>query len=146
MEQITRTYTVTIERGDVWQFKYNLNGVLVYYDVMKGDLSKEHEEFLFIKGKFPWKEDQIKNWGKKNTKILVEVGEPDLSFERFHKKVYPYNPLSKKKIALERWQKLTKEQLIKIFQKTPEFIRLKNKEGTAFPYLEVYIKAGWWDQ
>lgn len=146
MEQLTTTYTVTIERGDIWQFKYNLNGVLVYYDVMKGDLSAEHEKYLFVDGKFPWKEDHIKNWGKKNKKIQVEVGAPDLSFERFQKKVYPYNALSKKKIALERWTKLSKEDVYKIFSKTPEYIKLKNKEGTAFPYLEVYISSRWWDQ
>lgn len=143
---LTTTYTVTIERGDIWQFKYNLNGVLVYYDVMKGDLSPEHEKYLFVDGKFPWKEDHIKNWGKKNTKIKVEIGVPDLSFEQFYKKVYPYNALAKKKTALERWEKLTKEQVVKIFQKTPEFIKLKTKEGTAFPYIEVYIRGGWWDQ
>lgn len=146
MEQLTTTYTVTIERGDVWQFKYNLNGVLVFYDVMHGDLTKEHEDYLFVKGKFPWKESHIKNWGKKNQKIKVEIGAPDLSFERFHKKIYPFNPLSKKSLAKERWDKLTKEDLYKIYNKTPEFIKLKTNEGTAFPYLEVYIRGRWWAQ
>ena len=68
--ELLKTYTVKVGNGDIWQFKYNLNGVLVYFDVLKGDLAKEHEDFLYVKGKFPWKEDHIKSWGKTNKKTL----------------------------------------------------------------------------
>jgi hypothetical protein len=143
--RLVKTYTVKMQSGDIWQFKYNLKGVLVFFNVMEGDLSEKQEKFLYLDGKFPWKETQIKDWSKLYKKTTVEVGEPDLSFETFQKKIYPHNPLSKKKIALERWNKLSENDLHKIYMNTPQFIKLKIKEGTAFPYLEVYIRGRWWD-
>ncbi|WP_264520367.1 hypothetical protein [Flavobacterium sp. N1994] len=142
---ITRTYTVKMQSGDIWQFKYNLNGVLVFFHVMEGDLSSKQEDFLYRQGKFPWKENQIKEWSKLYRNTTVEVGEPDLSFECFWN-MYPSNPLSKKKIARERWDKLKEPDRIKILLKIPEFIRLKTKDNQKFPYAEVFINQRWWDE
>lgn len=50
------------------------------------------------------KEDHIKAWSKLFKTATVEVGKPDLSFTTFWK-IYPQNPLSKKKLALERFNK-----------------------------------------
>ncbi len=141
---LARTYTVKMQSGDIWQFKYNLNGVLVFFHVMEGDLSPKQEDFLYLQGKFPWRESHIKEWGKLYKTATVEVGEPDLSFECFWK-MYPPNPLSKKKIAKERWEKLREPDRIKILLKIPEFIKLKNQQRTAFPYAEVFINQRWWD-
>ena len=61
-------------------------------------------------------------------------------------KIYPYNPLSKKKLASARFSKLSEAQKVRIFLKTPEFIKEKNKQNSSFPYAEVYINQGWLDQ
>ncbi|WP_294958736.1 hypothetical protein [uncultured Flavobacterium sp.] len=142
---LVRTYTVKMQSGDIWQFKYNLNGVLIFFNVLEGDLTAKQEKFLYLDGKFPWKEAHIKSWSALYKTTTVEVGEPDLSFNAFWK-LYPHNPLSKKKIALDRFNKLKPVDLIKLFLKTPEFIKEKNKQNSPFPYAEVYINQRWWDQ
>lgn len=133
-----------MQSGDIWQFKYNLNGVLVFFNVMDGDLTVKQEKFLYLDGNFPWKENHIKSWAKLYKTTKVEIGEPDLSFEAFWK-LYPYNALSKKKLAKERFEKLKEPDRIKILLKIPEFIKLKQQQNTAFPYAEVFINQRWWD-
>ena len=130
--------------GDIWQFKYNLKGVLVFFNVMEGDLSEKQEQFLYVKGKFPWKETQIQEWSKLYKTIKVETGERDLSFNAFWK-MYPYNPLSKKKIAQDRYEKLKEQEKIKILSKISEYVKLKNQQNSNFPYAEVFINQRWWE-
>ena len=142
---LIRTYTVKMQSGAIWQFKYNLNGVLIYFNVFDGELTETQQKFLYLDGKFPWKELMVKGWTKLFKTATVEVGEPDLSFNAFWK-AYPYNPLSKKKIATERFNKLTEAERIKIFLKLPLYIKEKTKQNTAFPYAEVFINQRWWDQ
>jgi hypothetical protein len=141
---LSKTYTVRGDSGTVLQFKYALNGILIFYQVIDGELTEKLETFLFREGKFPWKEDHIKTWAKQYTKVQIEVGEPNLEFEVFWK-MYPANPLSKKKIAKERFDKLSKADKIKLLMKIPEYKKLKQKEGTAYPYAEVFINQRWWD-
>ena len=141
---LLKTYTVKMQNGDIWQFKYNLNGVLVFFNVMEGDLSEKQEQFLYVQGNFPWKEAQIKGWSKLYKTIKVEEGERDLSFNAFWK-MYPYNPLSKKKIAQDRYDKLKEQEKIKILSKISEYIKLKNQQNSNFPYAEVFINQRWWD-
>lgn len=142
--ELVRIYTVKMQAGDIWQFKYNLKGILISFNAMDGELNEKQEKFLYLDGKFPWKEDHIKTWPKLYKTISIEIGEPDLSFETFWK-MYPQNPLSKKKLARERWEKLTDGDKIKILMKLPEYIKLKLKEGTKFPYAEVFLNQRWWD-
>ncbi|MRX70290.1 hypothetical protein SAMN06265349_101708 [Flavobacterium resistens] len=142
---LVRTYTVKMQSGDIWQFKYNLNGVLIFFSVLDGDLTTKQEKFLYLDGKFPWKEDHIKLWSKNYKTTTVEIGEPDLSVANFLK-LYPYNPLSKKKIVTERFNKLKEAEKIRLFLRTPEYIKEKNKQNERFPYAEVYIHQRWWDQ
>lgn len=142
---LAKTYTVKMQSGDIWQFKYNLNGVLIFFSVLEGNLSPSQEKWLYLEGRFPWKESHIKEWPKLFKSATVEIGEPDLSFATFWK-MYPYNALSKKRIALERWDKLKDADRIKILMKIPEFVKLKTKENTSFPYAEVFINQRWWDQ
>lgn len=142
--ELSKTYTVKMASGDIWQFKYNLKGVLIFFNVIEGNLTEKQEKFLYLEGKFPWKEDQIKKWSALYKKTVIEIGEPNISFATFWK-MYPYNGLSKKKIAEERWNKLKDGEKIKILMKIPEFIKLKNKDNTKFPYAEVFINQRWWD-
>lgn len=142
--ELVKTYTVKMFSGDIWQFKYNLRGVLIYFKVVEGDISEKQEKFLYLDGKFPWKESQIKTWSTQYKKTTIEIGEPNLSFAMFWK-MYPYNPLSKKKLAQERFDKLKEADKIKILMKIPEYIKLKTKDDTKFPYAEVFIHQRWWD-
>ncbi|EMY3483779.1 hypothetical protein FPG87_12485 [Flavobacterium psychrophilum] len=142
--ELLKTYTVKVGNGDIWQFKYNLNGVLVFFNVMEGDLSEKQEQFLYVQGKFPWKETQIKEWSNLYKTIKVEIGDRDLSFNAFWK-TYPYNPLSKKKIAQDRYEKLKEQEKIKILSKISEYVKLKNQQNSNFPYAEVFINQRWWD-
>ena len=152
---LTRIYTIKSKKnGYVWQFKYTLGGDFVSFEILEGKLSAKQVSWLFggtnekgnfQEGKFPIVESTIKVWQTRlKDNFEITIGEPDLSFENLLK-IYPTNPLSKKKIALERFEILTKAQKIKIFLKTPEYIKLKTQENTNFPYLEVYINQRWWD-
>ncbi|MGR3791586.1 hypothetical protein B0A56_00570 [Flavobacterium columnare NBRC 100251 = ATCC 23463] len=145
MEQLTTIYSVKMPSGEIWQFKYNLKGVLIAFKALDGELSEKQEEFLYLKGKFPWKESHIKNWKTEYKHVQIEVGEPNIEFEVFWK-LYPYNALSKKKIARDKWEKLKESEKIKLLMNLPEYKKLKAKEGTAFPYAEVFINQRWWDK
>lgn len=144
MEQLIKTYNVKMQSGEIWQFKYNLKGILIEFKAIDGELSEKQQEFLYVKGNYPWKEAQIKEWTLKYKHIQIEIGEPIIDFQMFWK-LYPYNPLSKKKIARDKWEKLKESEKIKILMKIPEYKKLKAKEGTAFPYAEVFINQRWWD-
>ncbi|WP_444647726.1 hypothetical protein ACSLMO_13360 [Flavobacterium columnare] len=86
-----------------------------------------------------------KNWKTEYKHVQIEVGEPNIEFEVFWK-LYPYNALSKKKIARDKWEKLKECEKIKLLMNLPEYKKLKAKEGTAFPYAEVFINQRWWDK
>lgn len=141
---LVKTYTVKMQNGCIWQFKYALNGVLVFFNVMDGDLNEKQQKYLYIDGNFPWLETHIKLWQNKYKTITIEVGEPDLSFDCFWK-MYPFNPLSKKKLARERWEKLSEADRIKILLSIPKYIKLKQQDNTKFPYAEVFINQRWWE-
>lgn len=145
MEQLIKTYNVKMQSGEIWQFKYNLKGILIEFKAADGELSEKQQEFLYIQGHFPWKETQIKEWFLKYKHIKIEIGEPIIDFEMFWK-LYPYNALSKKKIARDKWDKLKESEKIKLLMNLPEYKKLKAKEGTAFPYAEVFINQRWWDK
>ena len=145
MEQLTTTYTVKMQSGDIWQFKYNLKGILIEFKAVDGELSDKQIDFLYLKGNFPYKESQIKEWFLKYQKVQIEVGEPNVHFEVFWK-LYPYNALSKKKLAQQKWDKLQLAEKIKLLMSIPEFKKLKAKENTSFPYAEVFINQRWWDK
>ena len=146
MEQLLTTYTVKSKNSDnVWVFKYDLNGLITEFKRLEGVLSENQIQWFFFKGKFPHQESQIQEWIKNlKANFQIEVGQPDLSFDMFWK-LYPYNALSKKKIATERFNKLKESDKIKIMLKLPEYKKLKAKENTAFPYAEVFINQRWWD-
>lgn len=152
---LTRTYTIKSKlNGYVWLFKYTLNGDFVSFEILEGKLTPKQVKWLFggkdenenvQEAKFPIVESTIKVWQQKlKDNFEITIGEPDVTFENLLK-LYPHNALSKKKIASERFEKLTKAERIKLFLKIPEFIKLKTQENTKFPYLEVFINQRWWD-
>ncbi|AMA49428.1 hypothetical protein [Flavobacterium covae] len=144
-EQLIKTYTVKMQSGDIWIFKYNLKGILIDFKAVDGELTEKQIDFLYLKGNYPFKESHIKEWFLKYKQVHIEIGEPNIHFEVFWK-LYPKNELSKKKLALERWNKLKEGEKIKLLMNLPEYKKLKAKEGTNFPYAEVFINQRWWDK
>lgn len=100
METYT-TYTVTgTNTNIVWQFKYHLNGLLAEFKLMEGELDSKQIKWLFLKGKFPYMEQQIKGW-KAIENFKIEIGAPDLSFNFFYNK---YNHKIKRKDTEAFWK------------------------------------------
>ncbi|WP_268846769.1 hypothetical protein [Flavobacterium aestivum] len=146
MEQLI-IYTVKSKSdGFIWRFKYDLKGIFKSFEILDGELSPKQYQWLFCSGHFPGKQLMIDAW-KEKLKENFEIikAEPNLDFDTSFWKTYPFNPLSKKKIAKERWEKLKDAEKIKLLMKIPEFKKLKTKEGTAIPYAEVFINQRWWD-
>lgn len=133
---LIKTYTVKMENGDIWQFKYNLKGVLVFFNVMEGDLSDKQEQFLYIKGLFPWKENQITDWPKKYKTIKLEVGEPDLSFKALWNL---YDNKVSKFDAEKAFKKLSDADKIKCFLAIPGYKKYLAKKGTGTAHLATFI-------
>lgn len=130
------TYTVKMQSGGVWQFKYNLNGVLIYFNVMEGDLTDKQEKFLYLDGKFPWKEAQIKDWSKLYPHTRVEVGEADLSFDNFWKR---YDYKVKKELSEKAWNKLNDADKIKCFLRLKKYNQNLAQTGQAKAHLVTWI-------
>lgn len=133
---MNRTYTVKIEKGDIWQFKYNLNGFLIAFNVLEGDISQDHSDWLFVKGKFPYLEEQIKEWQKKFKQLTIEVTNFDLSFEGFWKL---YNLKVKKDNSEKAWNKLSDQDKIKCFLRLKKYNANLTTNGQAKAHLVTWI-------
>ena len=128
------TYTITGNNTKiVWEFKYRLNGLLYQFKLLEGTLDQKQIHWLFVKGKFPYKEDQVKGWvAIKN--FNIEVGEPDLSFDNFWN-VYA-NKYGKRKMAENTWNRLSKADKIKVFINIPKYknyLKYYPSQQTMYP-------------
>lgn len=133
---MTRTYTVKIENGDIWQFKYNLNGFLIAFNVLEGEISQVHSDWLFVKGKFPYLEEKIKEWQKKLKQLTIEVVEFDLSFDNFWKK---YDLKVKKELSEKAWIKLNDSDKIKCFLRLKKYNQSLLKSNQAKAHLVTWL-------
>lgn len=129
-------YTVKMQSGSIWQFKYNLKGILIYFNVMEGDLSEKQEKFLYLDGKFPWRETQIKEWAKLYKHATVEVGESDLSFENFWKR---YDLKVKREASEKAWIKLADTDKIKCFLRLKKYNQNLARTNQAKAHLVTWI-------
>ena len=125
-----------MKSGGVWQFKYNLNGVLIHFNVMEGDLTEKQEKFLYLEGKFPWKETQIKTWSKLYPHTTDEIGEADLSFDNFWKR---YDLKVKKELSEKAWNKLPDADKIKCFLRLKKYNQSLVKTNQAKAHLVTWI-------
>lgn len=139
---LTTTYTVKMQNGSVWVFKYNLNGILVYFDVLEGELSQNQQDFLYPQGNFPWKELQIKEWSKRFKTAIVEVGERDISFEALWNL---YNHKVKKFECEKAFKKLKEQEVILCFLSIPGYNKYLQKKGTAKAHLSSYINQRYFE-
>lgn len=107
------TYTVKSRQdGYVWQFTYDLNGNLMAFKILDGQLTGKQMKWLFSNANFPAIESVIKTvWIpslKKN--FDIEIGEPDVSFEAFW---IHYNLKRHKVRSQKLWEKMSKANKIK---------------------------------
>lgn len=133
---MTRTYTVKIENGDIWQFKYNLNGFLIAFNVLEGEISQAHSDWLFVKGKFPYLEEKIIEWQKKFKQLIIEVVEFDLSFDNFWKK---YDLKVKKELSEKAWNKLPDADKIKCFLRLKKYNQSLLKSNQSKAHLVTWL-------
>jgi len=137
-----RTYTVKIEKGDIWQFKYNLNGFLIGFNVLEGEISQAHSDWLFVKGKFPYHEDKIKDWQKNLKQLTIEVLEPDISFEAlwnlYGNKVSRFD-------AQKSFKKLSQADQIKCFLSIPGYKKYVARKQIGTAHLATFINRQYYN-
>lgn len=144
---MTTTYTVKSRQdGYVWQFRYDMGGNLLGFDILEGRLSVRQLKWLFSGGNFPATEIVMKTgWIPKLRKNFeISVGEPDLSFDAFWN-AYA-NKVGKKKMAENSWKKLGKAIRIKALlgiRKYDNHLRLN--PGIAKAHPSTYLNQEYWE-
>lgn len=139
---LTRTYTVKIEKGDIWQFKYNLNQYLIAFNVLEGEISQAHSDWLFKKGKFPYLEEQIKEWQKKLKQLTIEVLEPNFSFEALWNL---YDNKVSKFDAKKSFNKLSQADQIKCFMAIPGYKKYVARKQIGTAHLATFINRQYYN-
>lgn len=111
MSEIVTTYTVKGRKTSIiWEFKYDLNGLLSNFKIVEGELDDQQKKWLFYYTRFPYTENKIKSWDKVYKNFEVVIGEPDLSFDTFWNL---YNYKVGKLQAKKAWDKLSKSDQLK---------------------------------
>jgi len=144
MESSLTTYTVTGKSSEiVWQFKYHLNGLLSEFKLLEGELDEKQIQWLFLKGKFPYTEKQIKGWTA-IANFKIDVGLPDLSFDCFWTTYN--NKVGKKKMAENSWNKFTTANKIKALMAIKDYNRyLSRKPGIDKAHATTYLNQEYFD-
>ncbi|QKX04866.1 hypothetical protein HN014_08030 [Aquimarina sp. TRL1] len=139
--EVTTTYTVKSKNyPTIWEFKYDLNGVLTSFKI-DGSLNQTQIDWLFS-SKFPYKEEVIKKWKSiKNFEIII--GAPDLSFQTFWN-VYGYKI---KKVVSERaWKKLSKADRLNALKGVKKYNNfLYRKPGREKANAATYLNQKYWE-
>ena len=132
------TYTVKSKNSDnVWIFNYDLNGLLLEFKRLEGVLSNNQVDWFFFKGKFPYKEEQIKEWIKNlKQNFEITVGTPDLSFEALWSL---YNYKIKRVEAEKCFNKLKQADVIKLFIEVPKYNKYLTKKNHEKAHLSTFI-------
>lgn len=111
MTEPLTTYTVKGKNTPtVWEFKYDLKGVLKDFKLLEGELNEQQQTWLFHKARFPYYENSMKSWQKAIKNFEVIVGKPDLDFTTFYN-LYRYKV--GKLEAQRAWKKLNKADQLK---------------------------------
>lgn len=137
-------YTVRSKNSqNIWEFKYDLNGYLISYNVLEGTLSDKQFNWLHKLGNFPVTEEKIKEWQRKlKVNFEIDVGEPDLSFDAIWEL---YNSKYKKFEAEKRWDKLSKADKLKCFKSIKGYDVYLARKGTSKALLSTFIYQRYFD-
>ncbi len=123
--------------SNVWEFQYDLNGILKEFKIIDGELTEEQKNYLFHPKRFPYTEDIIKIWQKSVKKVEVIIGKPDLSFDTFWNL---YNYKVSKKNAQTQWKKLSELDKLNAIKNIKAYDGFLKRNNTAKVYPERYLK------
>lgn len=134
------TYTVKSKREHyIWQFKYDLNGNLIAFEIVSGILTTNQMRWLFTNTHFPAIESiMVNKWIPLLKKDFeIDIGEPDISFDAFWK-IYKYPVQKKRSQAI--WEKLSKADRIKAIKaiKSYDGMLSRKKIDKAMP--DTYLR------
>ncbi|CAA0152234.1 hypothetical protein [Tenacibaculum maritimum] len=111
MTELRTVYTVKGKKSSIiWEFEYDLNGVLRAFKLVEGELTEVQRKWLFFHTRFPYTENAIKSWDKSYKNFELIVGQPDLSFDAFWAL---YNRKVGKLEAERAWKRLNKSDQLK---------------------------------
>jgi len=137
------TYTVKGKNfPNVWEFKYDLNGVLKSFKILEGALTKTQQEWLFNVNRFPYLENEIKGW-KSIKNIELIIGKPNLEFTTFWN---TYNYKLKKVVSEKAWKRLSiadRINAIKGIQKYDGYLKRKSTQQKA--NASTYLNQRYWE-
>ncbi len=137
MSELLTTYTVKGKTSPiVWEFKYDLNGVLREFKLLEGELTEMQRKWLFFHTRFPYTENVIKSWDTVIKNFEVIVGEPDLSFDNFWK---AYNYKVGKIPAEKAWNKLSKSNRLNAFKAIKPYNAYLRRKGIEKAYAQKYL-------
>jgi hypothetical protein len=143
METPVTIYTVKGRNfPTVWEFQYDLNGVLKLFKLLEGTLTETQRKWLFNPNRFPYLENEIKGW-KSIKNIELIIGQPNLEFDTFWD-VYKYK--IKRVVAERAWKKLSKADrinAIKGIEKYDGFLKRKHNQSKANP--ATYLNQRYWE-
>ncbi len=127
---------------NVWEFHYDLEGFLVSWLLIDGQLTDKQREWLFNPSRFPYTEDVIKVW-KTIKNIDVIVGQPDLSFDVFYN-IYKYKV--KRVTAEKAWKKLSKADRLEAIAGVKRYDgHLQRKHGQSKANPATYLNQRYWE-
>lgn len=141
------TYTVTGKETDIaFEFKYNLNGDITSFKVLRGRLNPNQCKWLFTGDRFPAFESQMTGvWINElefKNKFTIEVGAIDLSFETFYN---AYNYKIKKVKAKALWDKLNKVDKLEALKGIKAYDGYLHRKGVAKANPQAYLNQRYWE-
>lgn len=106
-----RTFNIKSREKNVsWFFRFNLDGSLYSYTVLKGTLTVEQARWLFKGGHFPIHIDDLKAFKQNYSKFFtIEETVPEMNFSYFWE---TYNKKALKKQASDFWKKMSEKDRI----------------------------------
>lgn len=136
MNEPRTTYTVKGKDFPVvWEFQYDLEGILRGYKLLDGEMSEKLRNWMFHPIRFPYFESTMNTWkGIKNIEVIT--GSPDLSFDSFWK-LYSYKV--GKVTAEKAWKKLSKTDKLKAIKSIKPYNSYLRRKGIEKAYAATYI-------
>ncbi|QSS96605.1 hypothetical protein [Psychroflexus sp. ALD_RP9] len=139
-------YTVTGKETDIaFEFKYNLNGDITAFKIIRGRLNPQQAKWLFS-GRFPAFEAMMTGvWLNEpdfKKRFKIERGAVDLSFETFYK---AYNHKIKKLKAEAAWNKLNKADKLEAIKGISAYNGYLKRTRVAKANPEAYLNQRRWE-
>ncbi|CAA0144796.1 conserved hypothetical protein [Tenacibaculum maritimum] len=136
MNDLRTIYTVKGRNFPViWEFYYDLDGVLREYKLIDGEPSEKLRNWMFHPVRFPHFEHTMNSW-KAIKNIEIIIGQPDLSFDSFWKE---YNHKVGKLPAEKAFKRLSKVDKLKAFKSIKPYNGYLRRKGIEKAYAQKYL-------